>query len=99
CAGLSPLSLHDALPILQTPGSRALPPRPAQMLPEVTPAMRTAEALRRLTGRSRSSHPPRSGALLSGDPVSLGPDTSRGVILYLRSEEHTSELQSRENLV
>src|SRR5690606_27448345 len=83
CAGLSPLSLHDALPILQTPGSRALPPRPAQMLPEVTPAMRTAEALRRLTGRSRSSHPPRSGALLSGDPVSLGPDTSRGVILYL----------------
>src|SRR5690606_9054947 len=69
--------------LMQTPGSRSLPPRPAQMLPEVTPAMRTAEAWRRLTGRSRSSHPPRSGALLSGDPVSLGPDTSRGVILYL----------------
>src|SRR5690606_32833325 len=38
---------------------------------------------KRLTGRSRSSKPPpREGALLSND-LSLGPDASHGVILYL----------------
>jgi urea transport system ATP-binding protein len=37
----------------------------------------------RVTGRSRSALPPRTGALLAGDPLSSGPDTSHGVILYL----------------
>ncbi len=69
---------------MQTPGSASLPPRPARMLPEVTPAQRTAEALKRLTGRSRSSGPPpRDGAVLHFDAVGSGPDASRGVILYL----------------
>jgi urea transport system ATP-binding protein len=69
---------------MQVPGSAKLPPRPARMFPEVTPAMRMAEALTRLTGRSRSSGPPpRSGPLLTADPVDAGPDASHGVILYL----------------
>ncbi|HWL61461.1 MAG TPA: urea ABC transporter ATP-binding protein UrtD [Steroidobacteraceae bacterium] len=69
---------------MQTPGSRSLPPRPASLVPAVTPAMKMAESMRRLAGRSRSSGPPpREGALLAGDPVKLGPDASRGVILYL----------------
>jgi len=39
---------------------------------------------RKLAGRSRStSPPPRHGALVSGDPVELGPDASHGYILYL----------------
>jgi urea transport system ATP-binding protein len=37
----------------------------------------------RLSGRSRSARPPRIGPLLAGDPLSSGPDTSHGVILYL----------------
>jgi urea transport system ATP-binding protein len=69
---------------MEVPGSRNLPPRPERMFPEVTPAMRMAESLTRLTGRSRSSSPPpRTGALLTGDPAEAGPDASRGVILYL----------------
>ena len=37
----------------------------------------------RLSGRSRSARPPRTGALLDGDPLVLGPDDSHRVILYL----------------
>ena len=37
----------------------------------------------RLSGRSRSTRPPRVGSLLAGDPLTSGPDTSHGVILYL----------------
>jgi urea transport system ATP-binding protein len=68
---------------MQTPGSRSLPPRPASLLPEVTPAMKMAESLRKLAGRSRSSSLPRTGNVLTGDPVDMGPDGSHGVILYL----------------
>jgi urea transport system ATP-binding protein len=68
---------------MQTPGSRSLPPRPASLLPEVTPAMKMAESMRKLAGRSRSSSPPRIGNVLTGDPVDVGPDGSHGVILYL----------------
>ena len=37
----------------------------------------------KLSGRSRSAQPPRIGALATGAPLSSGPDTSHGVILYL----------------
>ena len=37
----------------------------------------------RFAGRSRSSHPPRVGDMLGGNPIETGPDASRGVILYL----------------
>src|SRR5882672_9911717 len=37
----------------------------------------------RFAGRSRSSHPPRVGNMLGGNPIETGPDASRGVMLYL----------------
>jgi urea transport system ATP-binding protein len=39
--------------------------------------------LDRLSGRSRSSRPPRIGDVLGGNPLETGPDSSRGVMLYL----------------
>jgi urea transport system ATP-binding protein len=37
----------------------------------------------RFAGRSRSSHPPRVGSVLGGNPLETGPDASRGIMLYL----------------
>jgi urea transport system ATP-binding protein len=38
----------------------------------------------RLSGRSRSAKPPpRTGALIQGDPLEVGPDGSHGIILYI----------------
>ena len=68
---------------MKTPGSRNLPPRPAQLLPEITPAKQAAEALKRLAGRTRSSKPPRIGSRMTGSAMEVGPDPSHGVILYL----------------
>src|SRR5690606_40949871 len=87
---LSTLPLHDALPILPAPVS--------------VPAMKKASSVR-ATGPS-----PADGR--DGDPGFAGPRHGRfrppGVAEHdfvgggqaaVRSEEHTSELQSRENLV
>jgi urea transport system ATP-binding protein len=48
----------------------------------VTPG-RLRSLVTRLSGRSCSTRPPRVGGLLGGDPLTSGPDTSHGVILYL----------------
>jgi urea transport system ATP-binding protein len=37
----------------------------------------------KLSGRSRSARPPRVGQLVTGDPMSVGPDASHGLILYI----------------
>jgi len=37
----------------------------------------------RFSGRSHSAKPPRVGALLESDRIEAGPDSSRGIILYL----------------
>ena len=37
----------------------------------------------KLSGRSRSAHPPRMGQFVTGDPLSMGPDASHGLILYI----------------
>jgi urea transport system ATP-binding protein len=42
-----------------------------------------ASVMDRLSGRSRSAKRPRTGELLEGDRIEAGPDTSRGMILYL----------------
>src|SRR5690606_41386921 len=68
---LSPLSLHDALPILYSPGVRSTCASPSNLT-------------------SRSSTTDRAGMLMPSARVSVA---------KTRSEEHTSELQSRENLV
>ena len=39
--------------------------------------------LGRFSGRSRSAKPPRTGPLLEPNRIEVGPDSSRGVILYL----------------
>ena len=45
--------------------------------------MNIAALAGKLSGRSRSAHPPRVGQLVTGDPVSSGPDASHGLILYI----------------
>jgi urea transport system ATP-binding protein len=40
-------------------------------------------ALGRFSGRSRSARPPRVGPMLAANRIEAGPDSSRGVILYL----------------
>src|SRR5690606_41625135 len=84
---LYPLSLHDALPIFNVL-SFALGPIPVAD-PALRPVGRGADfrALRCPVPRRLSPHPGRAGA-----------DRLAGAA-GLRSEEHTSELQSRENLV
>src|SRR5690606_39639674 len=92
-----PLSLHDALPIF--PARRALePPRRGPLpRPTSTPSHRAIPLL-------GSDRPPRLEAAARtrrrrrGRPPSA-PSHRAATHLRPRSEEHTSELQSRENLV
>src|SRR5690606_39777135 len=78
------LSLHDALPIF----SGSSTPSPTSASP--TPNWPN-------WSRRPSSTPPRS----TGSPTTASPVTSTVTpkVSCTRSEEHTSELQSRENLV
>src|SRR6202050_4417995 len=41
------------------------------------------DVLGRFSGRSHSAKPPRVGELLEGNRIEAGPDSSRGMILYL----------------
>lgn len=45
--------------------------------------MNIARLAGRLSGRSRSARPPRMGQIVTGDPMSVGPDASHGLILYV----------------
>src|SRR5690606_42076175 len=90
---LPPLSLHDALPI-SSPGRshrRALAPSP--------PCSRACSPRRSSSLGSHRLRPPRPGSPCRGQrrSTSVAPRRSRSATP--RSEEHTSELQSRENLV
>src|SRR5690606_41701189 len=87
---LSPLSLHDALPISNRAGQRSAPT--SLGLPAARPGF--AAIRPRPTETVASPAAPwrwRRGCVR----VPGGPTTSQDH----RSEEHTSELQSRENLV
>src|SRR5690606_41667489 len=83
---VSTLSLHDALPIsMSTTASQSWPC-----------------SFRCSTGNGRRSdaRPPFGLLARSGAPLLLRPSASNiAKYMRLRSEEHTSELQSRENLV
>src|SRR5690606_42075462 len=91
---LSTLSLHGALPIFCPSGAVVL----------LTDYVSTQVALSDLSGRTQSASFLSTGSTrtdglafaLSGD-VAL--PSARPVSNQIRSEEHTSELQSRENLV
>src|SRR5690606_42134866 len=93
-AAPSPLSLLDALPI-SPPRGRPAPPEPA-VRPDLLLALAAAAAVPRPDpGPGRVRVPVRQGTVApdprGGDPQRAGH--------HARSEEHTSEPQSRENLV
>src|SRR5207302_7685846 len=91
------LSLHDALPIFGRKLVELLPPLLGEILDDLLPA-----TVARLLGLVDTPVDP--GALLLGDIPELLGDvvvdaTEVPPLELLRLEEHTSELQSRENLV
>src|SRR5690606_41701637 len=87
---ISTLSLHDALPI-SPGGSRGTFSTPTSA---ITPTASTSAA-RLIASSPHSRHANTAGR---GHGRSRGAET-RSVTTRTRSEEHTSELQSRENLV
>src|SRR5690606_42061972 len=93
------LSLHDALPIFDLKAGEIRFLRPK--VDKVQTHKLSAETLRALHAWFDSSDAPESGLLLRGSRKG-GALTSTGMsersITERRSEEHTSELQSRENL-
>src|SRR5690606_41991720 len=93
------LTLHDALPIYAArAGDRALRCAPARR-----PRRLRSRRLRRVPFADGAHARLRDGALrrlLGGRRVRLRPAVPVGLEAHgTRSEEHTSELQSRENLV
>src|SRR5206468_13010098 len=84
-AYIYPLSLHDALPIFGRGGEARRPPAPA---------------LRRRGGEGDGGW--RQGAVPAGGVAAVGVKAASraiGTVPVARSEEHTSELQSRSDLV
>src|SRR5690606_39717906 len=95
-AGISPLSLHDALPILLARGA------PGERVTAITGAI-GLRANVAASSRLMLWSGMRSPLSVQVDPVTTldvtGSVIEAGLAYGLRSEEHTSELQSRENLV
>src|SRR5207302_2506769 len=93
-----PLSLHDALPIFRLLLLTGRPTKGARSKRSGRRAPERARARTRTTGRAFMISPSRVAG--PSDPLTL-----RDLDVHdrrgdgLRSEEHTSELQSRENLV
>src|SRR3712207_6984652 len=79
--------LHDALPIWRSPGRSPADPRPA---PRVTTGETTVDITMPKWGMSMQE------GVLTGWIVAVGDEVAEG---QARSEEHTSELQSRQYLV
>src|SRR5690606_41338578 len=91
----TPLSLPDALPIFLLPQLLQLRRRSASLMPDGVHHIEGFEALlhRALTEPILLGGVPRAIAIVNGTVAA-----AMGLGLQ-RSEEHTSELQSRENLV
>src|SRR5690606_40946574 len=87
---VSRLSLHDALPICTSARARGAPPTSC---PDSSWCGKRYWRGRKVSARRR---PPRSDEL--ADFASNTPGLAPAIVTS-RSEEHTSELQSRENLV
>src|SRR5690606_41190083 len=86
---LHTLSLHDALPIYQNPASRTTKPHPDWW-------WRAWPQLRRYSWARTRRPDPRGRRRFVSKRRQVGPPVGE---VQDRSEEHTSELQSRENLV
>src|SRR5690606_41625224 len=95
----APPSLHDALPISTNPSRRSQMLRTTVVFPEplppATPMMTGRFMLRFLPDGVLFGYAPSIVAILSGDCKMAGEGGPHG---SCRSEEHTSELQSRQNL-
>src|SRR5690606_41484410 len=93
--GSDTLSLHDALPIFGN-RTRAVPIEALEST-RSRPSLRSRRTLAvpRGFGEDRRHGAARGGEIAGGGRTGIG--TARG--RAARSEEHTSELQSRENLV
>src|SRR5690606_41439233 len=86
-SALTPLSLHDALPILEEAGGQ-------QNLIVAAGFVQTVELEHQIVCGLGVGLP-----LVGGEAKEVGGVVVEGIIRAVRSEEHTSELQSRENLV
>src|SRR5690606_40247216 len=97
---LSPdsLSLHDALPILSKP---SLVPSRSMLVTSSSPAPAAAIRCAHSTAsRPVAVRPPWvNTSQRGGSPGAETRLASMATTMHCRSEEHTSELQSRENLV
>src|SRR5690606_39937519 len=93
---LAPLPLHDALPIYQPLDRRGRAGSRPGGAASLQGAPAGAEEARSLQGDHPQAARGLSRALGGAAP---GGDPGRRLYGRLRSEEHTSELQSRENLV
>src|SRR5690606_41276408 len=92
---ISPLSLHDALPISQPVVAPVPDLTVAPMFRPVPTSVATSRALSRSAGSPEiTGTTPRPVRKVYVEEDPFGP-----VGIRARSEEHTSELQSRENLV
>ncbi len=77
---------------MQVPGSANLPPRPQNMLPEITPAKQAAQALKKLAGRSRSTGkaPHETGYILYLEDLTVSFDGFKAIndlTLYVETGE------------
>src|SRR5690606_39820957 len=86
--GYSPLSLHDALPI-----------SPDTMIFAEVSSGRSCLAISAPTKLDRPASPPAETASIAPEPPEVAAFSKAVPRTVRRSEEHTSELQSRENLV
>src|SRR5690606_42000399 len=94
CTALRPLSLHAALPL--SPASSCVTAAPPDPFPVLFPG-RLPERLSRAPPAPHS--PPPAAPGFSGRSVLSGGIVPWDGTIPPRSEEHTSELQSREKLV
>src|SRR5690606_42100261 len=92
---ISRLSLHDALPIwiIGRPLASVIPGQ------VVVAAILVVLAIGLVVLVVVTHHVAQGETVMGGDEVDRGVGTTAALIEMIRSEEHTSELQSRENLV
>src|SRR5690606_39340480 len=93
-AARSPLSLHDALPIYDRKFEIAI--REIEVAQRLSPTSPSILANKALILHHAGRH---DEALAILEPLAAAQPELLSPASYLRSEEHTSELQSRENLV